>query len=64
MNIACFSGGAFTEGVEEYAKVKIYNQRRQPTASSTVNKIGVDVAAEALKDCLKQKRCTMDDLWR
>ena len=27
------------------------------------NKIGVDVAIEALKDCSRMKKATMDDLW-
>ena len=28
------------------------------------NKIGLDVALEALRDCWRQRRATMDDLWR
>ena len=28
------------------------------------NKIGLDVAIEALRECLRFRRCTMDDLWR
>ena len=28
------------------------------------NKIGLDVAIEALRECLRSRRCTMDDLWR
>lgn len=27
------------------------------------NKIGLDVAIEALRECLRSQRCTMDDLW-
>jgi predicted transcriptional regulator of viral defense system len=28
------------------------------------NKIGLDVAIEALKDCLRLRRATVDELWR
>lgn len=28
------------------------------------NKIGLDVALEALRDCLKQRQATIDDLWK
>ena len=28
------------------------------------NKVGIDVAIEALRDCLRQRKCTIDDLWR
>ena len=28
------------------------------------NKIGLDVAIEALKDCLRLRRATPDELWR
>lgn len=27
------------------------------------NKIGLDVAIEALRECWRERRCTMDDLW-
>ncbi len=27
------------------------------------NKVGIDVAMEALRDAWRQKRCTMDALW-
>jgi hypothetical protein len=28
------------------------------------NKIGLDVAIESLRECLRSQRCTMDDLWQ
>jgi len=28
------------------------------------NKIGLEIAIEALRECLRKKRCTMDDLWK
>lgn len=64
-----FSAQALTEGVEKHVidgvQVKVYN------ASKTVadcfkyrNKIGIDVAIEALKDCWSQRKCTMDEIWK
>ena len=62
------SGRAFTEGVQihhiEGVPVRIYD------AGKTVvdcfkyrNKVGLDVAIEALKDCITQRKATMDQLW-
>lgn len=64
-----FSGAALTEGVETHkidgVPVRIYS------AAKTVadcfkyrNKIGVDVAVEALRDFLKRHRRGSDELWR
>jgi len=64
-----FSAQALTEGIEEHkidgVNVKIY------TPAKTVadcfkyrNKIGLDVAIEALRDCWSQRKCTMDELWK
>tara|TARA_R110002096_G_scaffold362410_3_gene555538 strand:- start:5118 stop:5726 length:609 start_codon:yes stop_codon:yes gene_type:complete len=69
LRIVRFSGQALTEGAEEHAiegiSVAIYN------AAKTVadcfkyrNKIGLDVALEALRDCREQQKCSNDDLWR
>lgn len=68
LRIVRFSGAALTEGVEaheiEGVTVPIY------TAAKTVadcfkyrNKIGLDVAIEALRDCLRTGRCTHQELW-
>lgn len=68
LRIHYFSGRALTEGVERHkiegAQVKVYG------AAKTVadcfkfrNKIGVDVAIEALRDYLR-KRLPEKDLWR
>ena len=69
MRIVRFSGKAFSEGMEEHViegvRVRIYN------AAKTVadcfkyrNKIGVDVALEALREVIRGRRCTIDALWR
>jgi predicted transcriptional regulator of viral defense system len=63
-----FSGKAQNEGIEEHTvdnvPVKVYN------AAKTIadcfkyrNKIGLDVAMEALRDCVRDRKCTMDQLW-
>ena len=64
-----FSGEAFAAGVEtlqvEQVTLRVYS------AAKTVadcfkhrNKIGLDVAIEALKDALAQNKATADELWR
>lgn len=63
-----FSGRAFKEGIQrrkiEGVEVCFYN------AAKTVadcfkyrNKIGLDVALEALRECRRQKKATADELW-
>jgi predicted transcriptional regulator of viral defense system len=63
-----FSGEAFTGGVEtlrlEGVKVRVTNPAKTVADCFKFrNKIGLDVAMEALRDCWKQKKATMDDLW-
>ena len=63
------SGRALTYGVEEHrleeVPVKVYS------AAKTVadcfkyrNKLGLDVALEALRDCRRKRKASADDLWR
>lgn len=69
LRIVRFSGQALTEGVRthtiENVRVRVYS------AAKTVadcfkyrNKIGLDVALEALRDSQRMNKCTMDELWR
>lgn len=64
-----YSGDAFKQGIEAHhidqVKIRVYS------AAKTVadcfkhrNKIGLDVALEALKDARSQKKASADDLWR
>ena len=69
LRIARFSGKALTEGVEQHSIENV--PARIYCAPKTVadcfkyrNKIGLDVALEALRDCREQKKCSNDDLWR
>lgn len=68
LRIVRFSGKARTFGVEERriegVRVHVY------TPAKTVadcfkyrNKTGIDVAIEALRDCWRQKKATMDNIW-
>ncbi|OHB60903.1 MAG: transcriptional regulator [Planctomycetes bacterium GWF2_42_9] len=63
-----FSENALNSGVE--IKVAHGAEIRVFSAAKTVadcfkyrNKIGLDVAIEALRDCRHKRKCTMDDLW-
>lgn len=64
-----FSGAALTEGIETHAvdgvEVRVYCAAK--TAADCFkyrNKVGLDVAIEALRDCLRQRKATVDDLVR
>ena len=63
-----FSGEAFTEMVEghEIERVTVRVYRPAKTVADCFkyrNKVGVDVAIEALRDCWRGKRATMDEIW-
>jgi predicted transcriptional regulator of viral defense system len=64
-----FSTPSFEAGIEEHiiegVRVQVYS------AAKTVvdcfkyrNKIGLDVAIEALRDCRRERKCSNTDLWR
>jgi len=68
LHVVRFSGDALTHGVErrkiEGVPVRVFD------AAKTVadcfkyrNKVGLDVALEALRDCLRRKKATIDQLW-
>lgn len=64
-----YSGAAFTEGIETHRRDRV--ELRVYSAAKTVadcfkhrNKIGLDVALEALRDARRQKKASADDLWR
>lgn len=63
------SGASFKEGIRtlrlERVLVKIYNPAKTVADCFKFrNKIGLDVALEALRECLRSKLATVDDLWR
>lgn len=62
------SGSAMTEGIQNIdvdgTPVKIFSPAKTVTDCFKFrNKIGLDVALEALKDCLAAGQCTPDELW-
>lgn len=64
-----FSAYTLEAGVEEHSiegvTVRIYNPAKTiADCFKYRNKIGLDVALEALRDCRRQRKCTGDDLWR
>ena len=74
MRFVRFSGPALREGIEthtlEGVPIKIYGPAKTVADCFKYrNKIGLDVALEALRDCLSardshgKRLCTIDDLW-
>jgi predicted transcriptional regulator of viral defense system len=68
LRVVRFSGKALTEGVEghevEGVSIKVYGLAKTVADCFKYrNKIGLDVALEALRDCRRQRKCTNDDLW-
>jgi predicted transcriptional regulator of viral defense system len=69
LRIVRFSGASLSEGIEQHriegADVAVYSVVKTiADCFKYRNKIGQDVALEALRDCWRQKRCSMDDLWQ
>jgi len=63
-----FSGKSFHEGVEteiiQGVTVKVYNPAKTVADCFKYrNKIGLDVALEALRECQRERKCTSDELW-
>jgi predicted transcriptional regulator of viral defense system len=69
LRIMRFSGPAFTQGVEvrrvEGVSVRVYGVAKTiADCFKYRNKVGLDVALEALRDVRRRRLCTNDDLWR
>jgi predicted transcriptional regulator of viral defense system len=69
LQIVRFSGPALTEGVEEHAveegTVRVYGvAKTEVDCFRYRNKIGLDVALEALRECRRDRRAMMDEIWR
>lgn len=63
------SGESFATGIEhrriDRTEVAIYGVAKTVADCFKYrNKIGLDVALEALRDCLRSKRATIDELWK
>ncbi|NKC14315.1 MAG: transcriptional regulator [Gammaproteobacteria bacterium] len=68
LRIVRFSGDALSFGVQEQeiegVKVRVYSPAKTVADCFKYrNKIGLDVAIESLRDCLRQRKATMNELW-
>jgi predicted transcriptional regulator of viral defense system len=68
LRIVRFTGLALTSGIEEHilegALVRVYSAAKTVADSFKFrNKVGLDVAIEALRDCLRQKKANREELW-
>jgi len=69
LRIVRFSGAALTDGIEDHSidgvSVRVTNVARTVADCFKFrNKIGLDVALEALQEAWRAKRVSMDELWR
>lgn len=69
LRIVRFSGRALSEGIEthviEAVPVRIYSPAKTVADCFKYrNKIGMDVAIEALRDALRKRKATVDDIYR
>ncbi len=69
LRVVRFSSAAMKTGIEvktiEGVSVQIYGVAKTVADCFKYrNKIGTDIAIEALREAWRGKRCTMDDLWR
>lgn len=63
-----FSKSALTDGIEEHyiegVRVRVYNLAKTiADCFKYRNKIGLEVALEALRECRRGKKCSNDKLW-
>ena len=69
LRVIRFSGAALTEGVQSRkaagVPIRVYGVAKTVADCFKFrNKIGIDVAVEALRDCLKQRKSSVDELVR
>ena len=69
LRLVRYSGDALTAGVEvrriEQVPVRVYGVAKTVVDCFKYrNKIGLDVALEALRESRRERACTMDELWR
>lgn len=68
LRVIRFSKSALSAGVREQkiegVPVRVFEPAKTVADCFKYrNKIGLDVAIEALRECRRERRCTMDDLW-
>jgi predicted transcriptional regulator of viral defense system len=68
MRVVRVSGDALTFGVEEHyvegTKIKVYSPAKTVADCFKFrSKIGTELAIQALRECFREKKATMDELW-
>ena len=68
LRVVRFTGRALTEGIEEHeiegVTVRVYNPAKTVADCFKYrNKTGLDVAIEALRECRRERKATIHDLW-
>ncbi|MEE4218459.1 MAG: type IV toxin-antitoxin system AbiEi family antitoxin domain-containing protein [Xanthomonadales bacterium] len=68
LRIVHFSQPTLRAGIEEHriegVPVRVFTpEKTVADCFKYRNKIGLDVAIESLRECIRSQRCTMDDLW-
>lgn len=68
LRIVKFSGKAFSQGIEEYPihgiTIRVYSPAKTVVDCFKFrNRLGADIAREALHDVIKQKKATRDEIW-
>lgn len=68
LRIVRFSGPSLTKGIESHtvdgARIRVYSVAKTVADCFKYrNKIGLDVALEALRECRREKRASNDQLW-
>jgi predicted transcriptional regulator of viral defense system len=69
LRVVRFAGAALTTGVEEHTiegvRIRVTNPARTVADCFAYrNTVGLDVALEALRECLRERRATVDELYR
>ncbi len=69
LQVVTLTGLAFSEGIEEHdadgIAIRVYSPAKTVVDCFKFrNRIGLDVAREALLDALQQKKATRDEIWR
>ena len=69
LRIFRFSGIALKSGVQDHlvegVPVRVYAPAKTVADCFKYrNKIGINVAIEALRDCLRQRKATFDEIWQ
>jgi predicted transcriptional regulator of viral defense system len=68
LNVSYFSGQSFLYGIQEHningLNIKVYSPARTVADCFKFrNKVGQDVAIEALKDAWRQRKASMAEIW-